>query len=183
MHFTSSRLLLRPVIPGDADCLFRIYGDPQTQQFNPAGPYPSLDYARETLRSWLEHSNQPGFGHWAIILQENPQEIIGFGGLTPRVVCGYHINNLGYRFATQWWGKGLATEFARAVVAWGFEQGKLNEISAVIRPGHSASQHVLEKTGFHFERKVADPEYHSARLFFTLTQAQWRASHLADAKR
>ncbi|MEN3751946.1 GNAT family N-acetyltransferase [Mangrovibacter sp. SLW1] len=182
MKITSSRLLLRPVTPGDADDLFRIYGDPLTQQFNPAGPYPSLNYAREMLRSWLEDSNQPGFGHWAIIPQGNPQVVIGFGGLTPRVVCGYHINNLGYRFAPSWWGKGLATEFAQAVVAWGFEQGEMDTISAVIRPGHSASQHVLEKTGFHFEREVADPEHQSARLFFTLSRGRWRASQEADAK-
>ncbi|MCD8672342.1 GNAT family N-acetyltransferase, partial [Klebsiella pneumoniae] len=37
-----SRLYLRRVNASDIDDLFRIYGDPATNTFNPAGPYPDI---------------------------------------------------------------------------------------------------------------------------------------------
>jgi hypothetical protein len=45
----TERLCLRPVGGADLDELFRIYSDPETNIFNPAGPYPDIGYARAVL--------------------------------------------------------------------------------------------------------------------------------------
>ncbi|MBS0968479.1 hypothetical protein JK232_06210 [Nissabacter archeti] len=55
MVLSSQMRLLRPVSFADTDDLFRTYGDPQTNQFNPAGPYPDIHYARAAIARWLEH--------------------------------------------------------------------------------------------------------------------------------
>ncbi|WP_146001256.1 hypothetical protein [Chimaeribacter arupi] len=55
MVLSSQRRLLRPISFADTDDLFRTYGDPQTNQFNPAGPYPDIHYARAAIARWLEH--------------------------------------------------------------------------------------------------------------------------------
>jgi len=170
----TKRLQLRPVTETDAQMLFSIYGDPATNQFNPAGPYPSLQHAETVLERWLTHWRDKGFGNWAIALRENPEQIIGFGGLSISRYADITINNLGYRFATDAWGKGLATEFSLSAVHYGFETLGLSEISAVVRGNHLASQKVLMKTGLTYSREVDDVKNAPPSLLFTLSRDDWR---------
>jgi len=173
LPITTARLHLRPVINSDGDDLFRIYGDPATNTFNPAGPYPDIDYARDVLARWLKHWEDYGFGNWAISLKDNPERIIGFGGLNIRSYADISINNLGYRFSTESWGKGLATEFANYAVSYGFNELKLPDISATVRANHLASQKVLTNAGLRYVRDIHDVENAPASMLFTLTYAEW----------
>lgn len=59
---------------------------------------------------------------------------------------------IGYILKGEVWGKGLATEAARALVAFGFERLGLNEVFATVDDDNSASIRVLEKAGFKFLR-------------------------------
>jgi RimJ/RimL family protein N-acetyltransferase len=167
------RLFLRPVTPSDADDLYRIYGDPATNTFNPAGPHPDIHHSRVVLSRSIRQWELNGFGSWAISLQDNPERIIGFGGLSIRSFADITINNLGYRFSPKSWGKGLATEFANYAVSYGFEEIKLAEISAVVRANHLASQKVLIKAGLRHTRDIYDVENAPASMLFTLSQDEW----------
>lgn len=169
----NSRLYLRPVNASDVDDLFRIYGDPATNMFNPAGPYPDISHARNVLARWLSHWENYKFGNWAIAQKKNPERIIGFGGLSIISYDDTPIMNLGYRFSTESWGKGLATEFAKYAVSYGFGILKLNEISAVVRPNHLASQKILTKAGLRYARDIHDVKNEPASMLFTLTLDEW----------
>lgn len=147
MILETSRLLLRPVEADDIGSFFTIYGDPQTNLFNPRGPLKDMAGAQEKLNGWLRAWPDHGFGHWAIALVQKPEEIIGFGGLGVREGYENHRVFLGYRFATSAWGKGLATEFASVSLNAGFEKLGIERISATVRENHLASQRVLEKIG------------------------------------
>ena len=173
MPIITSRLHLRPVINSDGNDLFRIYGDPATNTFNPAGPYPDIDYAHDVLARWLKHWEDYGFGNWAISLKDNPERIIGFCGLNIRSYADITINNLGYRFSTESWGKGLATEFANYAVSYGFNELKLTDISATVRANHLASQKVLKNAGLSYVRDIHDDKNLPASMQFTLTHADW----------
>ncbi|MEI6957051.1 GNAT family N-acetyltransferase, partial [Klebsiella pneumoniae] len=83
------------------------------------------------------------------------------------------IMNLGYRFSTESWGKGLATEFAKYAVGYGFDVLKLAEISAVVRPNHLASQKILTKAGLRFSRNIHDVKNEPASMLFTVTLDEW----------
>ncbi|WP_413723054.1 GNAT family N-acetyltransferase [Sodalis sp. RH24] len=168
MELYTERMHLRPVRVSDGDSLYRIYGDPETQTFNPAGPYPDLAYAKRVLAGWLTHWQAFGFGTWAIKLNRGPEAIIGFGGLSVRPLGDRVINNLGYRFAADAWGMGLATEFARAAVAAGFGALGLAEISATVRENHLSSQRVLIKAGLVRAGSIDDVPGHVPSLLFTL---------------
>lgn len=170
----TQRLHLRPVEHSDAAALFSIYGDPATNRFNPAGPYPDIDHARTVLDGWLDHWQCQGFGHWAISLWDSPQNIIGFGGISLRRYTDTEINNLGYRFATAAWGKGLATEFAARAVFNGFDNLKLSDISAVVRPNHLASQNVLHKVGFTYFGNIDDVKDAPPSMLFNLSFDTWK---------
>jgi RimJ/RimL family protein N-acetyltransferase len=135
----------------------------------PAGPYPDIDYASMVLQRWLAHWHDRGFGNWAISARDTPEKIIGFGGVSLRSYNDVTINNLGYRFSTEAWGKGLATEFAIGAIRYGFEALKLAEMSAVVRANHLASQKVLEKAGMRYINDIADVRCAAeSALFFDL---------------
>jgi len=143
-----SRLHARRIHAGDLTRLFEIYGDPQTQTFNPAGPLRDLEQARDTLQGWLAHWEQHGFGEWAVSRHDTPDHVIGFGGLNYASHFGPKPEiNLGYRFATEAWGHGLATEFAHGLIEYGFKTLTLPRIYAKVREHHIASRRVLEKVG------------------------------------
>lgn len=173
MRVETKRLCLRPVMASDADDLFKIYGDPATNLFNPAGPYPDIHHAKTVLNRWLTHWENNGFGNWAISLRTNPENIIGFGGLSILSYADMSINNLGYRFAEEVWGKGLATEFSECAVRYGFIDIKLTEISAVVRGNHLASQKVLQKTGLKYIRDIDDVKDAPPSLLYSLTRDDW----------
>lgn len=170
----TTRLHLRPVIASDVTALFRIYGDPATNTFNPAGPYPDTEYAKTVLHRWLGYWQTRGFGHWAISPHDNPETIIGFGGLSVRRYDDIIINNLGYRFSASAWGKGLATEFAVYAIQYGFKDIRLPEISAVVRENHLASRRVLEKTGLRYIKDIHDVKDAPPSLLYSLTMKEWR---------
>lgn len=173
MRLETTRLRLRPVKASDVADLFKIYGDPATNTFNPAGPYPDIDHAKKVLDRWIDHWKNNGFGNWAIMLLSDPEKIIGFGGLSIHSYADITINNLGYRFSTEVWGIGLATEFSACAVRYGFDKINLTEISAVVRGNHLASQKVLEKTGLKYIREIHDVKNAPPSLLYSLALNEW----------
>jgi len=147
MQRTTARLLLRPPEPGDLPCLYAIYGDPATNTFNPAGPLTDIDQARTLLQGWREQWRDKGIGPWAIALRSAPDKLIGFGGISSHGYLGVERINVGYRFDRAAWGAGYATELGAAALAFGFDECRLPEIFALVRPAHLASIRVLEKIG------------------------------------
>ncbi|MFL9895835.1 GNAT family N-acetyltransferase [Paraburkholderia sp. RL17-381-BIF-C] len=146
-NIRTPRIILRRPIGRDIDALYRIYGDPRTNAFNPAGPIPSRADAEATMARWLNHWLDSGFGMWAISILNCPNEVVGFGGLTYRSFGQEKKVNLGYRLAVEAWGQGLATELATTAINFGFQALGLQEIFALVRSNHVASRNVLEKAG------------------------------------
>lgn len=173
MQVETNRLCFRPVLASDLAALYNIYGDPATNTYNPAGPYPDIDHAKTVLTRWLTHWDNFGFGNWALTLLEHPENIIGFGGLSIARYEGIVINNLGYRLSTDAWGKGLATEFATGALRYGFESVKLTEISAVVRENHLASRNVLEKAGLRHISHIYDVKDAPPSFLYSLTLDEW----------
>ena len=91
------------------------------------------------------------------IPQEVLEEILNSSNFAPnhkrtkpwrfRVFKGEEKLNLGYRFASQAWGKGYATEFTKKAIDVGLNQDNKEEIFAIVRPSNIASVKVLEKAG------------------------------------
>jgi RimJ/RimL family protein N-acetyltransferase len=64
---------------------------------------------------------------------------------------------IGWRLARGCWGRGYATEGARAAVAFGFERLGLEEIVAFTVPGNLRSIRVMEKIGMTFSEEFDHP--------------------------
>lgn len=147
MPATASRLIYRKPEPSDVHRLFAIFGDPQTNLFNPSGPMASLDDAQRLLSHWLEQWASQGYGWWAIARREAPDHLIGFGGVAPLNYLTERRINLGYRFAGDAWGQGYATELGRDALTMAFQTLGLPQVFGLVRPDHAASIRVLEKLG------------------------------------
>jgi RimJ/RimL family protein N-acetyltransferase len=72
-----------------------------------------------------------------------------------------------YLFAPDCWGQGLATEFARAAIDYGFRVCGLSEIGASFDPENKASMRVAEKVGMRFLSKGTD-EYDLPTIFYVI---------------
>jgi len=89
-----------------------------------------------------------GFGLWAVEVPE-VASFIGFVGLSvPRFSAAFTpCVEVGWRLARPHWGRGYATEAARASVAFGFDRVGLEEIVSFTVPANSRSIAVMERLG------------------------------------
>lgn len=173
---TTSRLILRAPQPEDAASVFAIYGDPQTNRFNPAGPLKEIEQAQALLDSWLGYWKVMGFGQWSIATRDAPDEVIGFGGIDTRQYLEVPRLNLGYRFAVQAWGQGYATELSEAALGFAFAELQLREVYAVVRPTHVVSIRVLEKVGMQRIGTLDDVPGQAPSLLYRADNQQGRSA-------
>lgn len=146
----TDRLILRPFETWDAEAAFRWFGDPPAMRFTPTGPDKSIEETKARLTLFIEHQTAHGFSKW-LILDRNSGVPVGDSGLL--VLKDYGWVDLGFRFAQPYWGKGFATEVASAWVRAAFEEFGLSHLGAFVHPENVASIRVLEKVGFHTERR------------------------------
>ncbi len=106
-------------------------------------------YLQENLKHWDDH----GFGIW-MLRDEATAVVIGRAILRHLDVGGVDEVETGYGFMPDYWGRGLATEIARACLRIGFNQLGLASIVAVTTPGNLASQRVMVKAGLAYERDI-----------------------------
>jgi RimJ/RimL family protein N-acetyltransferase len=143
------RLCLRIFEPAHLDALAKINSDPELMRHTGDGNTVSREETKKRLHRDIEHWRQHGFGLRAAI-HKSDRVFIGFCGL--QFVAGTQEVEVGFRLAKQYWGQGLATEAARAVVRHGFEVLGLDRIIGLAQPANVASQRVLEKSGLRHER-------------------------------
>ena len=103
--------------------------------------------AERAIDAIVAHWEQNGFGVWRISSRDG-NAVLGFGGLSKKLIGEEVRINLGYRFDHPFWGNGYATEFAQWICDHERSELELEEIYGLVRPHHDASIRVLEKTGF-----------------------------------
>ena len=165
----TARLRLRQFAPTDFEELLALRSDPDVMRFiGSGGPHDegqvraSLD---KHLRRWEEH----GFGMWAVEFKDEGA-LVGWCGLV-YLEDGEEVE-VGYGFSKAHWGKGLATEAARASLRYGFETLGLERIVAVAQPENVASRRVMEKIGMKYVRK--DFFYGTDVVYYCITRSEFQ---------
>jgi ribosomal-protein-alanine N-acetyltransferase len=141
---TTDRLRLRPLTGEDLGALTAVYTHPAVMRWIGAN---TPDAVAEELEQQLAHQAAHGYSFWAVEDRETGR-FLGDCGLQPLERHGPEVE-LGYDLHPDAWGRGIATEAARAVVADAFARLGLDELVAVVRPDNVGSRRVLEKSGFH----------------------------------
>jgi RimJ/RimL family protein N-acetyltransferase len=151
----TDRLILRHLEAGDLDSLFALYRDPEIRRYFPEGTL-TLDETREELEWFLEgHPDRPELGLWATIHKPSGA-FIGRCGLLPWTIAGRSEVEVAYLLARPYWGRGLATEAARAIAAHAFGRLGLSRLICLVDPANTASIRVAERIGMRLERRVED---------------------------
>jgi len=151
----TARLMMRPFATDDVGALHRLWIDPGVRKFlwdDQIIPQETVVAVVEgSIDSFVNH----GFGFWAICFK-NETKLIGFAGLRHFTEDGGATREVEilYGVAPAHWGKGIATEAARAVLRYGFDGLKLANIYAGADPPNAASFRVIEKLGMKFARKT-----------------------------
>jgi len=146
----TARLILRRLTTDDLDHLFTLYHSPEVRKYYSEG-IPSYEETRQELE-WMINTcyAKYGFGMWATI-HKPTGKFIGRCGLTPMDIEGHEEIEVGYMLAKEYWGQGLATEAAQAIMQYGFEYAGLARLICVINPGNQASSRVALKIGMALE--------------------------------
>ena len=142
----TERLLLRRWLPADRPAFAQLHADPRVVEFLPkALNREESDSLADRIES---HFREHGFGLWAV---EAPgiAPLIGFVGLSiPRFTAPFTpCVEIGWRLAAVYWGRGYATEGARAVLKYGLGPLGLDEIVSFTVPDNVRSRRVMEKIG------------------------------------
>lgn len=142
----TARLILRTYLPEDADALFTIWSDPDLASYFPAtyrerDETQRLEFVAKTHYLWRTRL----FSQWGIT-SKSDGKLIGYCGL--QQLGGTADVELYYGLTRDLWGRGLATEAARAATRYGFETLNLPRMTALTFPQNFVSQKVLQKLGF-----------------------------------
>ena len=172
--FTTARLVAEPI---SVECLpeiNRLHSDRLVMKTLSAdGDVLSEEATRKHLQRCTEHWEQHNFGLWVFRARSDSQ-FVGRGGLQKYQIDGKEEIGLAYAVLSEYWGLGFATEMAEASLRVGFQQLGFPEIASWTLPTNTASQRVMEKLGFRYER-----DFEFAGLphrFYRLTETDWRAT-------
>ncbi len=139
------RLYLREFTIEDAQLLIDLNSNPNVIRYTGDGPVKDLDEAKRILNDIIFPQYKNKMGRWAVHLKSN-DEFIGWCGL--KFIADDNEIDLGYRFFENHWGKGYASESAKAVLDYGVNTLKLKNIIARAAKDNPASIAVIQKLGF-----------------------------------
>jgi RimJ/RimL family protein N-acetyltransferase len=139
------RLEMRAFTPDDSDDLFRLNSDPRVMRYIGNGkPVDAVRHADIMMRVLRYPRLYPDFGFW-YTTRRDTGEFVGWFTLK---YCSTSADvETGYMLLPDAWGQGFATEGARAVIRYGFDDLQLHRIIGVTHPDNHPSQRVLQKAG------------------------------------
>ena len=166
----TERLLLRPLTDEDHAGLYEIYLNPRVHRFIGGPPPPFEEHMARSRERWPQYYREHGFGLWATIRREDGR-LLGRIGLLAQDIDGVREVEVGYALGEEAWGRGYATEAARACRDWAFRNLTVPHVISLIHPDNAASIAVAERNGMSFW-KMADFRGTTVRVY-RITRQEW----------
>lgn len=180
------RLILREMREDDFTALCAMLRDPDVM-YAYAHAF-SEDEARQWLDRQLRRYREDGFGLWAVTLRTAGGQsggMIGQCGLTWQQcppVSPDRVPEVGYLLCKSHWGRGYATEAARACRDYAFTTLGAEEVFSIIRDNNAPSRAVARRNGM-VVRAAFSRHYYGQdmpHLVFSITRSQWRRQRAAE---
>jgi RimJ/RimL family protein N-acetyltransferase len=171
--FETPRLTAERLRPDDLADYLRLFQDPQAMKTLSVDGKPlSTEEAARWLELSVEHWDRHAFGFWAL-RRKTDRQFVGRAGLKNVDVDGQWEVELAYAFLPQFWDQGFATEVSEAILKVAFETLRLSEVICFTLKTNVASQHVMQKVGFRFERE--GPHVGLPHVFYRLSTTDFAA--------
>ncbi|MFD1319097.1 GNAT family N-acetyltransferase [Loigolactobacillus zhaoyuanensis] len=177
MRLETDRLVIRPFIDADLDDLHELMQNPKLGAMAGWQPHHSRGESEAVLAMFLRSDEV-----FAIIAKKD-QKLIGTIGLHRRAPSGTtpkdDSRELSFMLNESFWGQGIMPEATTAIVTFGFNHLRLQEIWVGHFADNQRSQRVIEKTGFHFEYELERPRLFSDEtpvdeIYYKMTLADFR---------
>jgi ribosomal-protein-alanine N-acetyltransferase len=164
----------------DIDDLYKVYSDEQVMAYIPEGVM-SYEWVKDLIK-WMvedcyENSTPENIIKFGVsVVDKENKKVIGWCGLGS-LDCKPEDVEIFYGLSSEYWGQGLATESAMAMLHYGFDIIGLKRIIALVKPDNIASKKVIEKLGMRFKGnfKIDDPNYsgYDGELYYALTNDEY----------
>jgi ribosomal-protein-alanine N-acetyltransferase len=148
--FSTPRLRAEPLSPAHDAELVVLHADERVMAT--MGGAATAEESRAWLQRNLRDGDEPGLGVF-VFHDRATGELVGRGALRRIQIGGREEVEVGYAVAAERWGRGFATEIARALADHAERHG-FRGLIAYTQPTNGASRRVMEKTGFAFEREL-----------------------------
>ena len=145
---TTEHARLTTWLASDLEELAALHAEPATMRYMRSGVESQEQVARR-LNRYLQEQDQRGWTRWRV--EDETGRLIGRAGFELTEEHGRRHRELGYLLAPAVWGKRLASELARDLVAWHRAHPDPlldDELIAYSFPDNTASRRILEKMGF-----------------------------------
>ena len=162
---TGRAVTLREFRSDDAAASLSIVGDDQVTRWLSFDSR-DLTAAQAMIDGAVQRARLAPRTEYYLAVTADDDELVGFIRLA---LAGVKAAKLGYAIRADRWGKGYATDAARRMIAFGFQELGLHRVSAAIGPDNSASIGVAEKLGMQYEGRIRDHVF---------TNGAWRDSVL-----
>jgi ribosomal-protein-alanine N-acetyltransferase len=169
----TERYLIRPLITKDAEGIFELDSNPKVHTYLGNNPIKTLAEAENVIQLIQKQYQDLGIGRWAIIEKATGNFVgwTGFKYITAPVNNHVNYHDLGYRLIEKYWGKGVATETAKACLKYAFDILNLNEVYGICDVENIDSKNILQKCGFELkEHFMYDDVPH---YWFEIKKASW----------
>lgn len=161
----TERLILRPRVIDDLEACLAMDSDPEVVRYI-RGPWSDREKHREFVINRITTDYPTGLGYWTILKNDGNHEFLGWVLLIPIDGYGPEIE-IGWRLIRDAWGKGFATEAAKAILKYAFETLGITKVVADIHIDNSGSRRVAEKIGLQLESELGQINKQSKRYSIT----------------
>ena len=173
----TKRLLLRDFKEGDWEAVYSYASDAEVVRYMDWGPNTIEETQNFIRRAIARQQEQPRRGYDLAVVLKSQNMIIGG--------CGIYVSNMdnregwiGYVLNHNFWGQGYATEIAKVLLKFGFDELNLHRIFATCEPANIASAHVLEKIGMQREGYLRENKWAKGKwrdsLVYAILNYEWK---------
>jgi RimJ/RimL family protein N-acetyltransferase len=164
----TDRLTLRMLRESDLDAYAEMCADPEIMRYIGDGQPLLRPMAWRNLAMMVGHWSLRGYGLWAAQERSSGTLVGRIGFWSPE---GWHGFELGWMLRRSFWGRGYATEGARAALQFAFTQLKQPQVISLIHPENAASIRVAQRLG---ERLLGPTEVMGKpALIYQITREEW----------
>lgn len=147
----TERLALRAFKNSDLEPYYEMMAEPDITRYLMSGEPMSRHDAWRSIATLAGHWMLHGYGQWALEEKASGRFVGRCGIIEPE---GWPQQEIGWVLHKNAWGKGYATEAAKAALQYAFEEMKLDKIISLIQPGNQGSVKVAERIGETYEKRI-----------------------------
>lgn len=166
-EFKTERLLLRRLLPADAEEIFILRSDEEVLRYLGKEPMTSISEASAFIEKINKAVDENESILWGLCMASNAGRVIG-------TICLWNFKNehyraeIGFVLHPAFWRRGIMKEAIRCVADYGFTRLQLHSLEALLSAGNAGSAAVLESCGFAREGHLKENFYFRGAFSDTL---------------